>query len=253
MIWAHNMQLYRTAILVFLLLAWSIKAWSQSLNVVCNENVVPFCFVKDGKTVGIFVDVVKELGARMEVKVSVKPMPMKRLLLKMKDGSVDMAGPILYRKERTSFVDYLSTPVFTIRQALYGRKADYFPYHSVEDLYGKLVGKRRGFHIEKEFASAEDSGKIQVLEANNFPQLFNLLTKKRVKYIIFPGYLASLNREQLPSDAVVFGYLGGTLNLLVSVSRKSEWINRYDEMNQLLKDLNEDGTLKRISDNYLGQ
>lgn len=237
-------------ILSLLLVISPFPAWSEVLRVASPENVVPMCFEKGGETVGIFVDVSKKVASRMKLDADVKAMPMKRVFLNMKNGDADMMGPLVYSDERAKFVSYLSTPVFTIKQAIYGHKADYFPYHSTQDLYGKTVGKRRGFHLEKEFAKAES---IEVLEANSFPQLFKLLAKKRVKYIVFPEFMVSLNRERLPSDGVVLGYLGSEMKVFMAVSRKSPFIDRHDEMNQILKELQADGTLKRIREKYLGQ
>ncbi|MGF1742986.1 transporter substrate-binding domain-containing protein [Vibrio profundum] len=229
------------------------KVSSEVIKGVCNEKVVPHCFEDDGKVVGIFVEVAQEIGARMNLRVDMKPMPMKRILLNMKDGGADITGPLLYSDERAKFVQYLSAPVFIIKQAVYGREGDYFPYQTIQDLYGKTVGKRRGFHLEAEFAKAEKSGKLKVFEANSFSQLFNLLSKDRVKYIIFPEYMAALNRSQLPSDAVLFGHLGGELKVFMAISRNSPLASRYDEMNLVLTEMEADGTLQRIRVKYLPQ
>ncbi|MGF1742985.1 transporter substrate-binding domain-containing protein [Vibrio profundum] len=230
----------------------STQAWARNITGVCMENSSPFCFENKGRPAGIYPDIYKELSVRLGTSVNVKVIPFKRMLLNLKQGSVDIAGPLFYTEERARSSSYFSTNIFEVKIILFGYDEPSFEFQNASDLYGKTIGKRRGYHLSDEVASAVKRGQIKVVEANSEEQLFNLLVKKRVKFIMVPEYLVILEQPNLPKGLANLGYVSTGTQLKMVLSRSADQYQEKDErISEALASMRADGTLERIIKKYL--
>ena len=235
------------------LLFCSWNGAAETINAVCPEKTVPFCYPHDGKNIGLVVDVYQEIGRRLGKEVAVHPAPFKRMLQYLQSGKYNLAGPFNYSDARAQYAHYLHQPIFTMRFIVYGYKDSYFPVNSIVDIYGKKVGVRRGFHITDAYTKAVAENRLDVALANSDEQLLAMLIKGRVQFIVTPQYTVLGNSDRLSDQFVEYGELPTKRNthLMISV-RKGSSLDKiyYEKLNQALIEMKKDGTLERISKKY---
>lgn len=91
-------------------LSTSFLASARNIEAACPQNMRPICYQEHGEMKGVVVDLYKELSKRLGRPIIVKLVPPKRIILRLKDGNLDMT-PMLYAAKRTSFSRYVSTPI----------------------------------------------------------------------------------------------------------------------------------------------
>lgn len=237
--------------LTLLLFLETTASYANSITVACPENTRPFCYVADNKITGIVPEIYRELESRMQVQFVIKAVPMKRALLKLQDGQIAMAAPSLGTKKRALYSHFLETPIFSTKVILYGTKSSYFRYNSVDDLYGKVIGKRRGYYLAEQIAKGIESGKIKVVEANSDEQLLALLSKGRVDYVVTPEHVVAMNQWLVDSGQYTnYGEISGETLLIVLLSKYHAFSSELGRVNDVLSAMHADGTLERIVDKY---
>ncbi|WP_428790257.1 substrate-binding periplasmic protein [Vibrio profundum] len=223
---------------------------SEEFSAGCSTHTAPFCFSTDGKVGGVIVDIVNEITRRMDSSVSMQATPMKRLQRELKEGVVDISGPMIYNEDRASYLYFLRSPIFTIRQGVYGIKGNNYDYYSIGDLSGRTLGKRRGFYLSENLEMLVEEGKVKVLESNSFNQLFNQLFRGRVDYIALPRGIVALRRSSLSDEVIFLGYLGGETKLSIGISKYGQLKSNVDEVERIFQEMQSDGSLEEIIYRY---
>lgn len=226
------------------------------------ENVPPFTLPDDGsgEVKGMAIDIFKEIAKRMGFEAEISALPFKRLWLYLQQGELDGAIQIYYKKEREKFIIYTEVPGYWAAHYIFVKKGNQGKFKSgkVEALYGKTVGKERGFFVTKEFEQAVNEGKITVDEAQNTELNLKKLLMGRTDAYVSNYYLALYNIKK-------YGFSGQIVPLseplapkkgtFMAISKQSKNIPDIPEFakkfSDTLKKIHTDGTLEKITANYI--
>jgi len=123
-------------ILATLSYLWVLPAAAETVRVTHNQPFPPFTEVKNGKSEGLAVDVLRAAGARVGIDLEFVPAPLDEMAQTLKDGRAE-ALFVAITPERQQLFD-LSAPVLTTGGALFVRAPNATP-ESLIALSGKTV------------------------------------------------------------------------------------------------------------------
>jgi ABC-type amino acid transport substrate-binding protein len=146
----------------------SPSAAAGNVSIAYNNLLPPFTEAKDGRAVGLVIDVVKAAAERAGVDVVFVPVPLDQMEAALSDGRAEAVIPLAASPERRERLDFSNTLLMT-GGALYVRQPESTPA-SLQALAGKTVVTPRGGPL---------AGFIQK-------------TAPEVKLILTVGYQASL-------------------------------------------------------------
>lgn len=151
----------------------------------------PFMYVKNGKAAGLYPFLVQEVFRKMEIPVTIQPLPWKRAIKEADAGQAGIAG-IYKNPEREKKYDY-SQALFQEKLVIFVRKENLFSYQKIDDLKGKKIGVIRGWSYGEKFDTAREKGMFVVEEAKGDAQNFKKLLRNRIDCVIdrFRGEFAS--------------------------------------------------------------
>jgi len=153
----------------------------DSIKVVGN-HAPPYRIIENDSFSGIYFDIMKEIGKRVEVNIVFKEQPFKRALKLMEYGRADiMLGPNR-KPEREVYMVYTG--------AMVGRAAKVFYVHpespaiqQYDDLKGKRVLTHRG---KIYFDKFDKDDMIEKVIVNSYDQAIKMIAKKRADVVIMP-------------------------------------------------------------------
>ena len=191
-------------------------------------------------------------------KIIFKPGPFKRVLAWLEKGDADI-GLGFKIKDRDVFATYLGDhPIHWSSYKIFVKKGHSFPFNRIEDLYGKRIGKNRGFSAKRDFDKAVSEKKIIIHEVNSYSSLIGILMAERVEGILgnsqtimFHYNKNEFSESILPLEKSVIPPTGAYLMM----SKAADIKNRealVKKINQSISDIVKDGTLTQIESQYPG-
>ncbi|MGF1740536.1 transporter substrate-binding domain-containing protein [Vibrio profundum] len=223
------------------------------------DKTKPFCYQEHGVGKGMLVDVSEVLSDRLGRPIEIHILPIKHALQKLKSGVYDMVMPLTYTKPSvstkpsisTNQIDesfhFLSAPLFSFRNIIYGKQDRFFNYTQVSDLFGKTLGMRRDFDLSVELSQAISDGEVETSLVNTDRQLVEMLVTGRVDIIATHNYVIPQNQDVLSDRFVFYGYLDNLKSLRAAISRKSDLNQSFDKVDKVLSEMSRDGTLAEIA------
>jgi len=229
----------------------------QTLNFITLDKFEPFTWKKNNQAKGIDVDILIDLCNRINVKCNISFMPWKRVIHYTKTGKMDGAFAAFKTQERESFAHYLELPFHYSKYNIFVNKGHEFPFKKIQDLYGKRLGKNRGFNLGKELTQAAREKKIPIEEAGDAKANILKLIGKRIEGYVCNYHEALVMIKQLgysgqvvPLDKPIRKSRGAFL--MISKAAKIENKDKLiQEMNRALKTMHDDGTVEKIISSYL--
>lgn len=167
----------KNAIIILVCLLALPATWAaagENLRVAVDDDFPPFSFSNNGVPMGIDVDIVRELGRRMGIDVTITLMPWKRLLDKTTKGELHAAMSLFRTEEREKFAIFIH-PIHYSTFVLFVKKGNEFPFEALSDLYGKKIMKEAGFSVDQEFDTAVNQGKIHIQEIFQSAGVFHFI------------------------------------------------------------------------------
>jgi polar amino acid transport system substrate-binding protein len=163
---------------------WFVFAWSLSTPAYAGAQIVtvafeewpPYEFTIGNAVNGIDVEIIREVGRRLNVKFEFKSLPWKRALRWAQDGTVDAIFSISRNDERSAFLFFPETPLNFERKVLFSLKSSSIRVKSFSELRGMKVGVVPGNFYGKDFDESVDFEKVR---APNQELLFKMLMGKR--------------------------------------------------------------------------
>lgn len=156
----------------------------QGLTFSTLDHFPPYTWQDEGTATGIDVEIIQELAHRMGIPITIRFRPWKRVIQEIQDGDADGAFAAFKTPEREAFSRYLEPPLHHSTYKIFVNTGQEFPFETIEDVYGKTIGKNLGFHISDEFAQAEASNMIHVKEGKTMKQNVRMLNAGRVDGVI---------------------------------------------------------------------
>lgn len=252
-------------VLLMLFAAYPAMAQDKQVTVYCDDNYPPYSYVKNGEAAGIYTDIFKKAFSRMKgYNVTIKPVPWKRGLNLMKQGTGFALYPPYLRPKTRPFMDY-PAPVlnegFSVLTTMAFAK-DRNPKWP-EDYAGKTIGINTGFSVPQ-LDKAKTLG-VKIEEASN-----NISNIKKLIHGRLDGYINDANAmlwtlKQLKSKGeydetknqqfVVAtniskeqGYLGVTNQDNGKFAFKQDFVSQFTAIIQKMKD---NGEIQTILDSYI--
>ncbi|MFL0811274.1 MAG: transporter substrate-binding domain-containing protein [Agarilytica sp.] len=224
------------------------------VNVLANAR--PYMWRENGRAMGPDTDFIREIGKRIGVDFVFRTVPMKRSLDELKKGKAHF-GVGFRSPEREKFVEYIDkTPLHWSVYRIFVKHGSPIHYRHVEDLFGKRVGKNRGFSISKNFDQAVNDQKLEVLEADSATQLITILLAGRVDAIvgnpasIRKYYRQMIHEEVIYSQAVPVSPQKGSYFLMSKKARFSDRAVLREKIEKAMLEILADGTIEKIEARY---
>ncbi len=230
---------------------------AESIQFGLIKNVPPYSYDENGVLTGIDYEVFLELQRRMGFQSNLKLFPFKRLWEYMQKGQLDVILQIYFKPERRKYIIYSTWPVRWSTHYIFvhrDRKKDY-SRSDITVLYGKTVGKDRGYFVSKAFDQAVAENRFTVDEAGTTAANIKKLARKRVDCYVsaYPVAMATAKQLGLQNEIVRLDEpIIPKKGVFMAVSKKGE--NVVDKQAFIervsfeLEQMHKDGTMTRIED-----
>ncbi len=220
---------------------------AQTVIKVVGNHAPPYRIIKGEDFSGIYIDTMKELAKRMDVKVHFSDVPFARALLMMEQGKdADlMLGPNR-TPERETYMVYT--------QATFSRENKAFYVHpdspeitKFEDLRGKIIS----VHIGKVYFSQFDKdSSLEKEPIREYIMGIKKVRKKRNDVIIIPDkegdqLLKKHNIHLTKSSYIVQGKIS-----YITISKKSPVVKLQKKLEETMEQIKKDGTMETILGRY---
>lgn len=162
---------------VSILCAFSALANAQTFTVMSDDDFPPYSYqTPDGDVTGIDIDIIAELGRRLDVNFEIELAPFKRMLLLVEKGQRFGAFSLFKTAKREHYGLY-THPVHYSTYKLFTKAEKPLRFDRLQDLYNKRIGVQAGFAISDGFDQATEAGQIQRIDIFSYEDSFNRLVK----------------------------------------------------------------------------
>ncbi len=229
----------------------------EPLKLVVTKNTAPWAYAEDGQVKGIDYEALQEIARRMGFTFQLEPFPFKRSFSYIKKGQRDGILLLYHTRQRESVVLYSKDPMHDSTHYVFVKKGNEFAFDSIQNLYGKLIGKNRGFAISDEFDKAVLDKKIRIQEVDFRERLIKMIATDRID--AFVSNYASTKLElkrlglvnqvvHLPRPLTKKGVFFALSKKASNVKNKTEFLNT---LSKTLRDIKKEGLYDKIVDKYL--
>jgi len=194
---------------------------------------------------GIYVDIAKKLAAEKGIAIEFVEVPFARALAMMEAGTADlMLGPNR-TPERERYMAYLPTPIDE-EPKIFLVRDDAPVVRGYADLTGLVIAVLDNSVYFDRFDADET---LQKFEVSSYEIAFGMLAAKRLDVAIVPERLGGYLMRGYEGFAVSPYRVNGRPSY-IAVSRKSELMGRFQELNRSLGGLVESGDVERVLASY---
>jgi ABC-type amino acid transport substrate-binding protein len=232
----------------------SFGAAEQRLHLIGDEDNKPECYIdENGNAVGSDVEILRELGRRLNITIEIELAPWVRVLSMTQSGQADGGFPLFITPERKEFALYTDVPVHVSVMTLYARLGQEFEYNDFSDLYNKTIGINRGYSISEDFDLAAKIGKIKLEEVETIEQLVKMLINKRIDAIAAtPSSVRTYLKEKSIEISAIGHVRSRAAYLTLSKAAKiKDKENLLERINQTLLEMEQEGFIKEVTNKYL--
>ncbi len=224
---------------------WAVQAESVELRVVGSADP-PFRIFGAGGPTGLYFDLLNEAARRLGWPLRYSEVPSARALKMMEQGEADlMLGP-LRTPERERFLSYSRTVLPAEDKAFYMRPGA-GPLRQLDDLQGLSIGVHRG----KRYGAAFDAdARLQRTELNDYRVALEMVARGRLDVAVLPERQGDLLLRSLALTLVKQPLRLPGETPYVVFARSSPWLSRQAELERAFNAMHEDGSWRRISQNY---
>lgn len=261
------------ALLLLLLLFGLCRAAGAAdipVTIYADAGYQPYSYAdKNGKAAGLYYAIVKVAFARMKgYRIAIKPVPWKRGMAMLKDGTAFALYPPYMNLRDKPFIWPYSLPLFEeIVVAVCTRDTAAKPRARwPEDFYGLRIGNNAGFMVGGDkFSQAVKDGRIKLAEASDTRTNILKLGLKRIDCYINDRMSirwteAKLRKEgKLPAaqvgvEAAVIateqGFLGFSDRDQGKFPYKTDFLKQFDA---IVYDMKRNGEIERIARDFFKQ
>ena len=227
----------------------------NDITILGNEYKPPKYYLENGEPRGILVDILRYVDRETDHVITIELYPWKRAYHMAKAGKGGIIG-LSMTTERLKIFDY-SDVIYYDELLLVVIKGREFPFETIDDLAGKVLGVRRGSIYGDEFDRGR-RGIFSVEEDSNASQRLRKLQARRIDVaIIGPGRMG-LDRV-LRENSELYQHRDEFVVLEKPFARDPNYLGFaktmkmkafLHEFNQILQRGNENGTIQQIMDSY---
>ncbi|ARH01112.1 substrate-binding periplasmic protein [Legionella micdadei] len=114
-----------------------LHAATESIRIAHRNNYPPFVYVKNGKSEGLMVDILREVAAKQKINIKFVPVPFAQVQKTLVDGQAEAIMPLAITAERRKIYDF-SSPLVSTGGALFVKSPEPAPTNLAR-LAGKIV------------------------------------------------------------------------------------------------------------------
>ena len=224
------------------------------LKIGTETAFAPFDFIKDGDHVGLNVDLFKDIGKEMGVKIEWIALPWEGVLPGLEAGKFDMVGgPATITKARMERYRF-STPVADASIALLKRKGDK-SIMKPADIAGKAVGGgKSSAQLAQLKAFAESLGKADVREYPGNNEAYADLAAGRISAVGNSIANIAYVAQQRPDTFEVVMPPFGAKSYFGYIGRKdADSAKLMDAVDAAILKMKKDGRLATLQKKWFGQ
>ncbi|WP_163835015.1 substrate-binding periplasmic protein [Spartinivicinus ruber] len=204
---------------------------------------------------GVAVDFAQELLQRLGYEMRSMLYPWKHSLNMIKTNTADLIFPLIQNSEREQFMVFSQT-VFVSHDRIWfvKKKLEPLKWRRLSDLYQYRLGKIKGYSHGPEMDKAVEENKFtEIIYGEN--HLINLtrLLDDEVDLVIADEQVIQMIIKHNPDWRDLFGFTRRAINksqYKMGFAKGSPVTSRMDEVNQEIKRMRSDGSLRRIFSNY---
>lgn len=242
-----------TLLLVFLIMDSNTFAEIKSTNnriirVGSSGAYYPFTFMDGNKVQGFEVDVWNELGKRLGYSIEYKTASFSGLFGMLDSDKIDViANQITITDERKEKYYFSDPYVESGAQIVVNKSSD--KIKSIDDLKNKRIGVDLGSNYE-ELLKEKNTG-ANIITYQSTDAAFNDLIIGRIDAVVIDkiSALININEKKLPLQLA-----GEPFEKVVNsfvLKKTDENVELIKQVNKVLNDMKEDGTLEQISNKWL--
>ena len=204
----------------------------------------PFEFGDEPDYEGFDIDIVREIGERLDLEVEIRDTPFDTIFRDLQQGRFDLvASATTITPEREQQVAF-SVPYFSADQSLMVKRGS--DIESVEDLSGRTVGAQGGT-TGLEYARSETEAET-VRRYPEIPDAFNALQNEQIEAVI-NDFAISKDAEREYEDLVVVERIDTDESYGLGMQKDAT--NLKDAVDAALEEMFQDGTYAEIYQRYL--
>jgi ABC-type amino acid transport substrate-binding protein len=175
-----------TSLLLISFLSLSLPAHAaEKTLVLAVETGAPWSYIKDGKIVGLDVDIAQAASKEMGYQLVIKQLPVRRALYTLASGEADLIfyayGPEPAEKKSVAGVKVDPKEIYTVKTSAFSLKSKKLKINTFEEMYSYRIGHR----IEpNDLEDAVLPGLNKRLRVSNTDQLVKVLLSERIDIAI---------------------------------------------------------------------
>jgi len=222
-------------------------------SITCGTNIfAPYSFKENNNLTGIDVDVIKEIGERIGIKIILQSHPWKRLLKKIKDGDLDCVFSAFKTPERLEYMSYTNVPIHVSPLMLYTSKKKQINIHNIDDLNGMRIALIRGFKLSNELDNAIKKDTFQTIIVTEIEQTFKMLQAQRVDAVIYNHHVGAYYIKKFNLTNITHTNKPiAVSSAYITFPKKSKLAHLIPKFDEALFDILADGSYKNIMDKYV--
>lgn len=221
---------------------------------VCVDPYPPFKMVDSSGVVvgGIDIELTNALAKSVMLQPIYTSLPWARCLSNLKYGKADLISGIVRNNEREKYLFYIEPPYKTKSvKIFYVNKADEKQFQTYEDLSDLTIGVLRNAKHFDQFDNDDDIKKYQL---SDLITGFKMLKLKRIDALVTTeevgDYLIKSNGFNNDFRKTEYRY-SQEVAVYFALSKKSKHVNKLNELEAIVTELNQKKVFEKILANYL--
>lgn len=250
------MRIFLVGLLILILASPTVSA--KELTFCTHKGFEPYV-LQDGKALsGIDIDIVVAILKRARQPAKVDVYSWSRLLQNLQDGTCDVGFSLFDTEDRRTFVEFLfEVPVHYSTFRVFVKQNKKLSFNRISDFFGLRIAHNKGFALTVGLEQAIADRRLQRFEFENIAEAVKMLETGKIDAVLdnearFRYYLKKHGKlSKIKGLSVPF--LPYEPAFMV-ISRKSKVTDRAkirDLLEENLKQLHLDGTIRQITTRYL--
>ncbi|KJE34305.1 amino acid-binding protein [Thalassospira sp. HJ] len=231
----------------------SPKTICRTLAVGGADGWEPITYINDnGQHTGLAIDILQNYAERTDLRLDVNlDIPWPRAIQMLRNGELDVIAGAYFTNERDQ-IHFYSVPFAHDDIMVFQHRDNRFAVSDLHDLIGhrgaRPQGGSYGDYIDR-FAEQ----RLDMMFSPTGNRIFDVLMNGRVDYVMLGRFdgLANIYRDKLRDDIKIVEQPVDSNDVRFMFSRKSPCMVHVKQLNLLIEELSEDGTLDFWTHNHL--
>lgn len=209
----------------------------------------------DGSVHGIIVDIVREVGKRVGLRVDFAISNWARAFHSAQHGHIDALIPTMKSKDREQFLYYPAQPLLNLDMVLVKKRNREIGFNGTMDsLKNYQIAWIRKGRVSPAFDKAREEGVITVVERNTPSIAIKGVAYGRVDLAATDRLLGiwAAQKEGLSEKIEMVTPILGSVPVYLALSKSRISLSKLKRVDAALAEIHQDGTFKQILHRYLG-